>query len=67
MKVIIGFIMIVIGFLGGFASGIYSICLKFSNPDMTSTRLLIEYPQPLIYSIVAGVIFYIGYKIATNK
>ena len=67
MKVIIGFIMIVIGFLGGFASGIYSIFLKFSNPDMTSTRLLIEYPQPLIYSIVAGVIFYIGYKIATNK
>ena len=67
MKVIIGFIMIVIGFLGGFASGIYSIYLKFSNPDMTSTRLLIEYPQPLIYSIVAGVIFYIGYKIATDK
>ena len=67
MKVIIGFIMIVIGFLGAFASGIYSMYLKFSNPDMTSTRLLIEYPQPLIYSIVAGVIFYIGYKIATNK
>ena len=67
MKVIIGFIMIVIGFLGGFASGMYSIYLKFSNPDMTSTRLLIEYPQPLIYLIVAGVIFYIGYKIVTNK
>ena len=67
MKVIIGFIMIVIGFLGGFASGIYSIYLRFSNPDMTSTRLLIEYPQPLIYSIIAGIIFYIGYKIASNK
>jgi hypothetical protein len=67
MKVIIGFIMIVIGFLGGFASGIYSIYLKFSNPDMTSTRLLIEYPQPLIYAIIAGIISYIGYKIATNK
>ena len=67
MKVIIGFIMIVIGFLGGFASGIYSIYLKFSNPDMTSTRILIEYPQPLIYLIVAGIIFYIGYKIATSK
>ena len=67
MKVIIGFIMIVIGFLGGFASGIYSIYLRFSNPDMTSTRLLIEYPQPLIYSIIACIIFYIGYKIATDK
>lgn len=67
MKVIIGFIMIVIGFLGGFASGIYSIYLRFSNPDMTSTRLLIEYPQPLIYSIIAGIILYIGYKIATSK
>ena len=67
MKVIIGFIMIVIGFLGEFASGIYSIYLRFSNPDMTSTRLLIEYPQPLIYLIVATVIFYIGYKIATNN
>jgi di/tricarboxylate transporter len=67
MKVIIGFIMIVIGFLGGFASGIYSIYLKFSNPDMTSTRILIEYPQPLIYLIFAGIIFYIGYKIANNK
>ena len=67
MKVIIGFIMIVIGFLGGFASGIYSIYLRFSKPDMTSTRLLIEYPQPLIYSILAGIILYIGYKIATSK
>ena len=67
MKVIIGFIMIVIGFLGGFASGIYSIYLKFSNPDMTSTRLLIEYPQPLIYSIIAGIVLYVGYKIASNK
>lgn len=67
MKYIIGFIMIVIGFLGGFASGIYSIYLKFSNPDMTSTRLLIEYPQPLIYSIIAGIVLYVGYKIASNK
>lgn len=67
MRVIIGFIMIVIGGLGGFASGIYSVYLRFSNPDMTSTRILIEYPQPLIYSIVAGVILYIGYKIASNK
>ena len=67
MKVIIGFIMIVIGFLGGFASGIYSIYLRFSNPDMTSTRLLIEYPQPLIYSIIAGIILYIGYKIVSSK
>lgn len=67
MKVIIGFIMIVIGFLGGFASGIYSIYLRFSNPDMTSIRLLIEYPQPLIYFIIAGIILYIGYKIATSK
>ena len=67
MKVIIGFIMFVIGFLGGFASGIYSIYLRFSNPDMTSTRLLIEYPQPLIYSIISGIILYIGYKIASSK
>lgn len=67
MKVIIGFIMIVIGFLGGFAIGIYSIYLKFSNPDMTSTRLLIEYPQPLIYSIIACIVLYVGYKIASNK
>lgn len=67
MKVVIGAIMIVIGFLGGFASGIYSIYLKFSNPDMTSTRLLIEYPQPLIYSIIAGIVLYVGYKIASNK
>ena len=67
MKVIIGFIMIVIGFLGGLASGIYSMYLKFSNPDMTSTRLLIEYPQPLIYSIIAGIVLYVGYKIASNN
>ena len=67
MKVIIGFIMMVIGFLGGFATGVYSIYLRFSNPDMTSTRLLIEYPQPLIYSIIAGIILYIGYKIASSK
>ena len=67
MKVIIGFIMIMISFLGGLATGVYSIYLKFSNPDMTSTRLLIEYPQPLIYSIIAGIIFHIGYKIANSK
>lgn len=67
MRVIIGFIMIVIGGLGGFASGIYSVYLRFSNPDMTSTRILIEYPEVLFYSILAGLVLYIGYKIGTSK
>ena len=67
MRVIIGFIMIVIGGLGGFASGIYSVYLRFSNPDMTSTRLLIEYPELIFYSILAGLVLYIGYKIGTSK
>ena len=67
MKVIIGFIMIVIGFLGGFASGIYSIYLRFSNPDMTSTRIIIEHPELVFYSILAGLVLYIGYKIGTSK
>jgi hypothetical protein len=67
MKVIIGFIMIVIGGLGGVATGVYSVYLRFSNPDMTSTRLLIEYPEVLFYSILAGLVLYIGYKIGTSK
>jgi hypothetical protein len=67
MRVIIGFIMIVIGGLGGFATGVYSVYLRFSNPDMTSTRILIEYPEVLFYSILAGLVLYIGYKIGTSK
>jgi hypothetical protein len=67
MKVVIGFIMIVIGGLGGFATGVYSVYLRFSNPDMTSTRILIEYPEVLFYSILAGLVLYIGYKIGTSK
>ena len=67
MKVIIGFIMIAIGGLGGFATGIYSVYLRFSNPDMTSTRITIEHPELTFYSILAGLVLYIGYKIGTSK
>lgn len=67
MKKIIGFIMVVFGFLGGFVSGIYSIYLRFSNPDMTSTRLLIEYPELIFYLIIAGIILYIGYKLVDSE
>ena len=67
MKVVIGRIMIVIGGFGGFATGIYSVYLRFSNPDMTSTRIIIEHPELVFYSILAGLVLYIGYKIGTSK
>lgn len=40
---------------------VVSVIFQFSHPDMTTTRRLLEFPQPLIISIISAVIFFIGY------
>ena len=67
MKVIIGFIMLVIGMLGAIADGVYSMYLRFANTDMTETRLLCEYPEVLFYMIIVGVVMFVGWKLAEKK
>ncbi|MBR5518632.1 MAG: hypothetical protein IKV86_06355 [Clostridia bacterium] len=67
MKNIIGFIMLIIGMIGAIANGVYSMYLRFANPDMTETRLLYEYPEVLFYMIIAGVVMFVGRKLAENK
>ena len=67
MKNIIGFIMLIIGMLGAIANVVYSTYLRFANPDMTEIRLLYEYPEVLFYMIIAGVVMFVGWKLAEKK
>ena len=67
MKNVIGFIMLVIGMLGAIANGVYSMYLRFANPDMTEIRLLYEYPEVLFYMIIAGIVTFVGWKLAESK
>ena len=59
--------MFVIGIFGAIANGVYSMYLRFANPDMTETRLLYEYPEVLFYVIIAGVLMFAGWMLADKK
>lgn len=59
LKTVIGFVLILCGFLGILACIIASWVFIWQNPDMTTMRRFLEYPQPSVWCIVD----YIGIQI----
>ena len=58
-KGIFGCALILCGFLGMFACIIASCVFSWQNPDMTTMRRFLEYPQPSVWCIVD----YIGIQV----
>ena len=44
-KEIIGLILVLLALVGGVGCAIYSVALRFANPDWTETRLIIEHKE----------------------
>jgi uncharacterized membrane protein (DUF106 family) len=59
-----GFSMILMtsGFIGILVGSVLHIVNQIKNPDMTSVRLLMEHPVPVIIIVICSIVMLIGFK-----
>ena len=62
-KEILGISLILLALIGGVACAIYSVALRFANPDWTETRLIIEHKEIIIYAIGIATSYIIGQRL----
>jgi hypothetical protein len=63
MKKTIKPIMMIVGFVGLLICCIWSIVLRFQNPDMTELRLFLDFPQVTIIGVICAVVGFVGKEI----
>ena len=62
-KEVLGLILVLLALVGGVACAIYSVALRFANPDWTETRLIIEHKELIIYALGIIISYIIGSKL----
>ena len=62
----IGFFMMIVGFIGLVWKSIEVVIFRFQNPDYTEYRVMMERPELIIYGAVFALICYGGYYMATH-
>ena len=62
-KDILGISLILLALVGGVGCAIYSVALRFANPDWTETRLIIEHKELIIYTLGIVTSYIIGSKL----
>lgn len=67
IKLLIGIILTIGGFIGAIICAIAAIIFYFQNPDMTGLRRFIEYPAPSIWAIICFVCEKIGLDMIGSK
>ena len=69
MKVrdILGVLLVLAASVGIIVCSVFSIIFYFKNPDMTSLRKLIEYPEPAIWAIICFICGKFGLYLIKTK
>ena len=65
-NLIVGFFMMVFGFIGLVWKSIETVIYRFQNPDYTEYRLMMERPDFTIYGIIFALICVGGYYMAVH-
>ena len=63
---ILGFFMMIAGFIGMIWKAIETIIYRFQNPDYTQYRVMLERPDLTIYGIIFIILCIIGSFISTH-
>ena len=65
-KDVLAMILMFGGFIIAIVCGVIMVINQFKNPDMTKTRLIIEYSGTVTIGIVSCICGYIGMKILSK-
>ena len=63
---IIGFFMMVFGFIGFVWKSIEAVIYRFQNPDYTEYRVMVERPEFFMYGAIFALICVGGYYMVTH-